>query len=95
MVPEWVAKLADGNPGALTFIAQTLQIFGWDMGEEMLKKMLENNITGSKLYMLWNDCCNRNTLIALNIIRTRDIDDIVKHINYENGSGISYLQEGL
>lgn len=52
--------ICEGNPGALTFLidAYGIDIFGAERG---FQRMQNNNITGSKLYMLWNDCCDRDT----------------------------------
>lgn len=52
--------------------------------------MQDNNIRGAKLYMLWNDCCDRNTDKTMNIMLENPIEDIVKHINFEGGRGIKY-----
>lgn len=93
MIPHWINVACDGNPGALTFIMEVVTLVGFDKAEEYFKKLLDNNIVGSELYMLWNDCCDRNTLIAMNIMHTHSLDDIVEHINAKNGRGISYLKE--
>lgn len=81
--------ITDGNPGALTFLIQAYKddMFG---AERAFQRMQDNDIIGSKLYMLWNDCCDRNTKKALSIMLNNDIQDIVEHINYENGRGIPY-----
>ena len=81
--------ICKGNPGALTFL---MLAYDEDMfkAERGFQRMLDNNITGSKLYMLWNDCCDRDTKMAVNIMCENDVDDIIKHINYENGRGIPY-----
>lgn len=81
--------ICKGNPGALSFL---MLAYEDDMfkAERGFQRMQDNNITGSKLYMLWNDCCNRDTEMAVNIMCENDVDDIIKHINYENGRGIPY-----
>ena len=86
----------EGNPGALTFYTEAHDLCVYRgfilsfAAQKAFDRMLENGITGDKLYMLWNDCCDRDTEKALKIISEHDIDDIVKHINYENGRGIKY-----
>ena len=84
--------ICKGNPGALQFMMEAYQV---DMfkAEKAFQKMRDNDILGAKLYMLWNDCCNRDAEMALDIMYNNEIDDIVKHINYENGYGISYVEE--
>lgn len=81
--------ICNGNIGALTFLmeAYDIDLFG---AEKAFQRMQDNNITGSRLYMLWNDCCNRDTKKALRIMKDNSIQDIVEHINYENGRGIKY-----
>ena len=82
-------EICEGNIGALTFLmgAYDVDMFG---AEKAFQRMQDNNITGSKLYMLWNDCCDRDTEKALQIMNNNTIQDIVEHINYENGRGIKY-----
>lgn len=81
--------ICEGNVGALIFLmdAYDKTLF---KAERAFQRMQDNHITGDKLYMLWNDCCNRNTKMAVDIMCENSIEDIMKHINYENGRGISY-----
>lgn len=53
-----------GNPGALQFL---MQAYDMDMfkAEQGFQRMQRAGITGARLYMLWNDCCNRDTEAAL------------------------------
>ena len=81
--------ICKGNSGALNFLMLAYKEYLFK-AERGFQRMLDNNITGSKLYMLWNDCCDRDTGMAVNIMCENDVDDIIKHINYENGRGIPY-----
>lgn len=81
--------ILEGNPGATAFMAEAYNKFLFK-AERAFQRMQDANITGAKLYMLWNDCCDRDTEKAINIMIDNDIDDIVSHINYENGRGIPY-----
>ena len=76
-----------GNPGALTFL---MQAYDTDMfkAERAFQRMQDNGITGSRLYMLWNDCCDRDTAHAMEVMLNMSVEDIVRHINYEGGRGI-------
>lgn len=78
-----------GNPGALGFGMAAIEK---DPGAARhgLSRMLEAGITGAKLYMLWNDCCSRDTAEALRAMLDYPIEMITKHINYENGRGIPF-----
>lgn len=40
--------------------------------------------------MLWNDCCDRNTAKAVDIMLAKSIEDIFAHLNYERGRGIPF-----
>lgn len=85
-------SIADGNIGALTFIVDAIKKDPVK-AQEALKRLVTKDIVGDKLYMLWNDCCNRDTDMAVKIALEHTIEDIEKHINYENGRGIPYGQE--
>ena len=58
-----------GNPGALQFL---MQAYDMDMfkAEQGFQRMQRAGITGARLYMLWNDCCNRDTEAALLAMNT-------------------------
>ena len=84
--------ICKGNPGALAFLIDAYQKY-FTKAETAFKKMSDADICGDKLYMLWNDCCNRDTEKTINIMLTHSIEDIVKHINYEHGRGIPYQDE--
>lgn len=88
--------LAEGNPGCLTFMMEAYMGGGMPSAfkaEKAFQRMQSYNIKGAKLYMLWNDCCNRNTPRTLDIMLEKPIEDILEHINYEGGRGISYSEE--
>lgn len=76
-----------GNPGALQFL---IAAYERDMftAETCFQRMQKNGIVGAKLYMLWNDCCGRDVDMALKAMMCMDIEEIVRHINYEGGRGI-------
>lgn len=84
--------MCEGNPGALTFMIQAYDQSPFK-AERAFKKMDDHEIRGSKLYLFWNDCCDRNTALAVELMIKWPIDVIVHHINYEEGRGISVLGE--
>jgi len=53
------------------------------------------DIVGTMLYMLWNDCCGRDTRQAMTVMKKCDPDEIRRHINYEGGKGIPFTPEEL
>lgn len=80
-------SIVEGNPGAFTFLMEAYQ-FDMFQAERCFSRMQKFGITGSKLYMLWNDCCDRDTKKTLDAMECMGIDDIVRHINYGEGRGI-------
>lgn len=78
-----------GNPGALTFLMEAYKLNA-GKAESAFQKMQNVGITGSRLYMIWNDCCDRDTDKAVDMILNEDIDTILHYINYENGQGLPY-----
>ena len=86
--------ICKGNPGALTFLSEA---YGKHMfvAERAFQKLQDADITGDKLYMIWNDCCNRNTDRAIGMILEEDIKTINYLINYERGRGLRYCPETL
>lgn len=88
MVKE-VVKYCGYNPGAIQFYMESFQLNSTKC-TVAFERMLANDIREDKLYMIWNDCCDRNTEKALDVMVNNKIDDIVHHINYENGRGIPY-----
>lgn len=87
-------NICEGNPGALAFLLEAYKMDSIG-AEKAFRRMYNNNITGDKLYMLWNDCCDRDTKKTIQIMRNHTINDIIQHINYENGRGIKYAEEEL
>lgn len=86
---EMIILLSNGNPGALQFI-QEAALVDPCRAENGFNRMLRHDITGPKLYMLWNDCCDRNTQQAIDIMFSTNIKDIIEHINYEGGRGYRF-----
>lgn len=84
----------EGNPGAFQFLANA---YSTDMykAETAFQRMQDNGITGTKLYMLWNDCCGRDTELALQIAYAAPLSKIEEHINYEGGCGFPFTKEEL
>lgn len=79
--------LVDGNPGALSFIieASRLPPQMQDYAATAFSRMHYAGIKGSQLYMIWNDCCHRNTNTAIKVLLERSIDEIKEHISGPSG----------
>lgn len=87
-------SICEGNPGCMQFLMTAYRENPF-AAEEAFLRMQIFDITGSKLYMLWNDCCGRDTKQAVLIAQFMPIDEIVKHINYEGGRGIPFTEEEI
>jgi hypothetical protein len=81
--------ICEGNPGALAFLMNAYRIEPFK-AEAAFKRMQNAGITGSRLYMLWNDCCRRNTEYAIRIMNEMDISTIIHHIDDGKGYGIPF-----
>ena len=81
-----------GNPGALNFVMEAYALNA-RRAEEGFLKMLAINVVGDKLYMLWNDCCDRDTILAVAVMNVLPEGEILRHINYERGRGIPFTDE--
>lgn len=81
-----------GNPGALSFFIEGLELDA-NRAVNGFQRMKLNEIHSEKLYMLWNDCCNRDTKRAIYIMLHDNVESIHRHINYDNGRGIPYTED--
>ena len=86
--------ICEGHPGALTFLMDAYNKAMFE-AERAFQRMQDNNITGCKLYMLWNDCCNRDTKLTLKVMTFCSIEKIKEHINYDEGRGFAFTSEEL
>ena len=82
-------SICEGNPGCIAFVRQAYSLSPFE-AEKAFQRMDNNEIHGDKLYMLWNDCCDRDTEKAIKIMLFNTIENIKEHINYEHGRGIKY-----
>ena len=87
-------EICKGNPGCMQFL---MTAYREDpiAAEEAFRRMQIFFITGSNLYMLWNDCCGRDTKLAVAIARNLPIEEIRRHINYQGGRGIPFTEEEI
>ena len=87
-------NLCQGNPGAINFLMNAYDL-NEARADAIFQRLEDNDIAGSRMYMLWNDCCGRDTKLAMRIAQFASIDDIRKHINYEGGRGYPFTEEEL
>lgn len=69
-VEDVIIKLAEGNPGALTTLFEIMKEKELDITKYLETFLVIDTMElyGSYLYMLWNDCCNRDIKKVLNVI---------------------------
>ena len=84
--------ICQGNPGCMQFLADAYRV---DMfrAEANFQKMSDAGIRGSALYMLWNDCCGRNTDLALRAMEKFTTAELLQRINKEGGRGLPISEE--
>lgn len=87
-----VKEYCGGNIGALSFFFDAIDN-DHQKALSGFKRMYDNGITNEKLYMLWNDCCRKDTARAIYIMLHDNVESIHRHINYENGRGIPYTED--
>lgn len=83
---EMMACLADGNIGAVAFITDVLDKAVKEKDELAalaLTRAKTFNIVGTKLYLLWNDCCGRDTDKAIRVLAENSKDDIMDHLTFD------------
>lgn len=86
----------EGNPGALRFM--TAAYFGSSIGDAMtaeraFQRVIDAGIRGGALYVLWNDCCNRDTKFALEVMQKYDIEEIKRCIIGDGSRGYAIKKE--
>ena len=86
--------IAEGNPGAMTFMLSAYNSYP-DLANLALFRMERNGITGSALYMLWNDCCDRDTKMAVEAALYCPLGFLKYHINKRGGRGIKIEIEDI
>ena len=88
-VQETIMAYAGGNPGALTFLIELIKIKDNDFFVDFMT-IDKMELYEDKLYMLWNDCCNRDMQKVISIfrlyrkrkIKQTDIEERIKNIGY-------------
>lgn len=89
-----IMQTSQGNPGAVSFCVEARNDLGPD-GIIAISKANLYGITGDKLYMLWNDCLQRNTPATCKVLLEWSPYRILEKINYENGYGIPITEHEL
>lgn len=83
---DMMVCLSDGNIGAVAFITDVLDKAFKEQDELAalaLSRAKTFNIVGTKLYLLWNDCCGRDTDKAIRVLAEHSKDDIMDHLTFD------------
>lgn len=73
-IHEYVHKLSKGNPGAINVMMLLVQYEGGDI-LDLYKKLEEQKISGSKIWLLWKDVCKRDPIRFVYAVNHPDCDD--------------------
>lgn len=75
-----VMMMAEGNPGCMQFLVELISI-----GEySKLATLAKFGISGSRAYQLWNDCCDRDTKKAAEVLQLAQDGKISREELYEH-----------
>lgn len=82
VIVDFVAKCSDGNIGAAMCCMNIIES-GNGKGTVALQRMLDIDIKGEKIYLIWNDCCNRDIDKTIKVMLEKSKDEILDHIDLE------------
>lgn len=89
---DMILKLSEGNPGAMTTLFEILKYKDNDplkfLGTFLVIDTME--LYGRHLYMLWNDCCNRNVKKVLDVIKGYQLGEITNYDINQRIKNVSY-----
>lgn len=83
-----ITKMSEGNPGCLHFLFEVLGISSEDLFDIALR-LDSAELYGSLIYMLWNDCCDRDVAKTVRMIRNLDRDTLRSYV-VDKGRGTKY-----
>lgn len=95
MTTQLIVKLAAGNPGALDFLCKLNNRLDTAEESTVVKHLLDYKITGSRLYILYNDCCSRDIDLTIKSILTLTEDELDKLITGDGLHGYPVQPEKL
>lgn len=86
-----IMKMAEGNIDCLTFLMEFVR----DIPDAFLLilKLDSINLYGSRLYMLWNDCCGRDSEKVAKVIRDYTPEAILEHVSGVYGTPFDFQNE--
>lgn len=83
-----ILLVSDGNIGAEIFAREAIEL-DHDAAVKGLKRLLEWDVPAEYIYAFWNDCCHRDTKLAIEVMNTYsklkfdDAMDFYSHNRYK------------
>ena len=84
-----IIKMANGNPGALTAMAEIIKISSLPDGLLAIMKLDELRIYGCNIYLIWNDLLKRNAGALLFLIESDDLKALIME-QYNNNESFKH-----
>lgn len=88
-----IYSLSKGNPGATRFLMELME--DPPIGVQVFPKLEEYGLTGSSLYVLWSDLCDKDIHKVLNLIKKCPKEILVEACSREDYSGRGLVKEFL
>lgn len=76
--------IAQGNPGCMTMLVDTLKKLSLEGHLMCLRVLLSFEILGADAYRLWNDACDRNTFTFAELLFKLKVGAIPVHVVRES-----------
>lgn len=83
MIKSFVVKIADGNIGAMTCCVELLGTTN-EKAITALQRAYEMGFKGDKLYLIWNDCCDRDANKTIEVLHEKSKEELWDHIDIVN-----------
>lgn len=87
-----IVEMAEGNPGAITCLAETMSYVN---GEVIKDILLKYNIKGTDIYVLWSDICSKNLNLMYYILNNASKEDVIEAAHRQDYSGKELLSKWI
>lgn len=82
MLQELIIQISEGNVGAMMCCLEMIKNSVGSINAVLAIKRAEQlGIVGDKLYLVWNDCCDRDGEKTLRVLMEKGKDEILDHID--------------
>ena len=87
--------LADGNPGAMTFLIQIISDDNLIHCLPIMSKIESTGIKGTDLYVMYSDLCNKDMLLVKKLCLACPNDILIDACSRQDYSGRELVKEYL